>query len=100
MGSPPPAGSKNDVFRLRSVSNIVIAPASTGKDSNSNKVVIIIAQTNKGTFSKFIPFGRIFFTVDIKLIEPRMEETPAKWREKIAISTAGPPWDKFLDNGG
>jgi hypothetical protein len=36
IGSPPTAGSKNDMFRLRSVSSIVIASARTGSDSNNN----------------------------------------------------------------
>ena len=48
MGSPPPAGSKNDVFRFRSVSNIVIAPARTGKDNNRRRAVIPTAHTNNG----------------------------------------------------
>ena len=36
IGSPPIAGSKNDVFRLRSVSSIVIAPARTGSDARNS----------------------------------------------------------------
>jgi hypothetical protein len=36
----------------------------------------------------------------IKLIEPRMEEIPAKCREKIAKSTAPPLWDTLLAKGG
>lgn len=48
MGSPPPAGSKKAVFKLRSVSSIVIAPARTGKDNNKRTAVIRTAQTNKG----------------------------------------------------
>lgn len=34
IGSPPPLGSKNDVLKFRSVSSIVIAPASTGSANN------------------------------------------------------------------
>jgi len=78
------------VLRLRSVKSIVIAPARTGRESNRSRVVIITAHTKSGTFSGFMFLGRIFFTVDIKLIEPKIEEAPAKWREKIAMSTAGP----------
>lgn len=48
VGSPPADGSKNPVFQLRSVSNIVIAPASTGKESNKRKAVINTAHPNKG----------------------------------------------------
>jgi len=39
-GSPPPAQSKNAVLKLRSVNNIVIAPAKTGSDNNNKKAVI------------------------------------------------------------
>lgn len=39
-------------------------------------------------------------TVVIKLIAPKIEEAPAKWREKIAKSTDGPAWAKFLARGG
>lgn len=48
IGSPPPAGSKNEVFRFRSVSSIVIAPAKTGSDRRSRTTVIVTAHTNKG----------------------------------------------------
>ncbi|KAI4477771.1 hypothetical protein M0802_014668 [Mischocyttarus mexicanus] len=40
IGSPPPNGSKKDVLIFRSVNNIVIAPASTGKD-NKSKIAVI-----------------------------------------------------------
>jgi len=38
--------------------------------------------------------------VVIKLIEPRIEEVPARCKEKIARSTDGPAWAIFLANGG
>jgi hypothetical protein len=66
------------VFKFRSVKSIVIAPARTGRERRRRRVVIITAQTKSGTFSEFILDGRIFFTVDIKLTEPRIEEAPAK----------------------
>jgi hypothetical protein len=40
IGSPPPAGSKKDVLMFRSVSNMVMAPANTGKDNNNSTAVI------------------------------------------------------------
>ena len=40
IGSPPPAGSKKLVLKLRSVSNIVIPAARTGNESNNNIAVI------------------------------------------------------------
>lgn len=48
IGSPPPAGSKNVVFRFRSVRSIVIPAASTGRDSRSNTAVTRTDHTNKG----------------------------------------------------
>lgn len=48
MGSPPPAGSKKVVLRLRSVNSIVMPAASTGRDSSNRTAVIITDQTNKG----------------------------------------------------
>ena len=90
MGSPPPAGSKKEVFKFRSVSNIVIAPANTGKDNNNNKAVIPTDHTNKGTRSIRMPEPRIFIIVVIKLIEAKIDEIPAKCKEKIAKSTDGP----------
>lgn len=78
MGSPPPAGSKKEVFKFRSVNNIVIAPASTGKESNSNKAVINTAHTNRGSRSIVIPILRILITVVIKFTAPKIEDTPAK----------------------
>lgn len=72
------------------MSSIVIAPASTGKDRRRRIAVIFTAQTNRGIRSSRSPFERILITVVIKLIAPRIEEIPAKWREKMARSTEGP----------
>ena len=46
------------MFRLRPVSNIVIAPARTGRDNNSRRAVIVIDHTNSGIRSGFmlLPF--------------------------------------------
>lgn len=90
MGSPPPAGSKNDVLRFRSVSNIVIAPASTGNESNRSTTVITTAHTNNGIRSSRRPCHRILMTVVIKFTAPKIDEAPARCREKIARSTDGP----------
>ena len=99
MDLPPPAGSKNDVFRLRSVSGIVIAPARTGSDSNNSRAVMVIDHTNSGIDhtnsgidhtnsgidhtnsgirSGFTLFGFMLIVVVIKFTAPRMEDTPAK----------------------
>lgn len=67
-----------------------MAPAKTGKDNKSKIAVIKTDQTNRGIRSRDIPNDRILIMVVIKLIAPRIEEAPAKWSEKIAISTDGP----------
>jgi len=90
MGSPPPAGSKKDVFKFRSVNSIVIAPAKTGSLSKRSKAVIPTAHTNKGIRSRVIPEERILIIVVIKFTAPKIEETPAKCKEKILRSTDAP----------
>lgn len=75
---------------MRSVNSIVIAPASTGRESSRRTTVIVTAHTNNGIRSKWRPCQRILITVVMKFTAPKMEEAPAKWREKIARSTDGP----------
>lgn len=88
------------MFKFRSVNSIVIAPARTGKDSSSSTTVIVTAHTNNGIRSSRRPFQRILTTVVIKFSAPRIEDAPAKCKEKIARSTDGPAWAMFLANGG
>ena len=38
--------------------------------------------------------------VVIKLIAPKIEDTPARWREKIVKSTDAPAWARFPAKGG
>lgn len=47
-----------------------------------------------------IPLDRMLITVVIKLMEPKIEDTPARCREKIVISTDGPEWEMFAARGG
>lgn len=77
-----------------------MAPARTGKESSRRIVVTIKDQTKRGIRSAEQPFGRILRDVVMKLIDPRIEETPAKWREKMARSTDGPLWAVTLASGG
>ncbi|KAL1489260.1 hypothetical protein ABEB36_014193 [Hypothenemus hampei] len=77
IGSPPPAGSKNDEFTLRSVSSMVIAPARTGNDSSNKIAVIFTDHANSGSCSGCIPGGCILIIVEMKLIAPRIDDTPA-----------------------
>jgi len=90
MGSPPPEGSKKDVLKFRSVNNIVIAPANTGKERRSRIAVNNTDQTNNGIESNLIEDDRIFRMVVIKLIAPRIEDTPAKCNLKMAKSIEAP----------
>jgi len=90
MGSPPPLGSKKLVPKLRSVNNIVIAPAKTGKVVNNKTAVTKTVQTNKGSLCIYKPRALIFIIVVIKLIAPNIEAAPAKCRLKIAKSVEGP----------
>lgn len=69
---------------------MVIAPAKTGSDNNNKMAVIFTDQTNNGSRSNCIPRHRILIIVVIKFTAPRIEETPAKCREKIAKSTDPP----------
>jgi len=99
-GSPPPAGSKKEVFKLRSVRSIVIAPANTGKLSKRSKAVIPTAHTKRGIRSSRTPSLRILRIVVIKLTAPKIEEIPARCNEKILKSTEAPAWAIVLDRGG
>jgi len=69
------------VLKLRSVNNIVIAPANTGNESNNKNAVIYTAHTNKGVRCAVIPGARMLVIVTMKLIAPKIEETPAKCKE-------------------
>ncbi|KAK9508329.1 hypothetical protein O3M35_005920 [Rhynocoris fuscipes] len=77
-----------------------MAPASTGKDKRSKRAVIATDQTNRGIRSGVIPAGRILIIVEMKFTAPRIDDTPAKCKEKIARSTEAPLWAIFLDSGG
>jgi len=78
----------------------VIAPAKTGKESNNNTAVIKTAHTNNGIRSRLILKFRILSTVVIKFTAPKIDEIPAKCKEKIAQSTANPPCPILEDKGG
>jgi hypothetical protein len=67
-----------------------MAPASTGSDNNNRIAVINTDHTNNGIRSNVIPFDRILIIVVIKFTAPKIEEIPAKCKEKIAKSTEAP----------
>jgi hypothetical protein len=79
---------------------MVIAPANTGRDNKRRITVIFTDHTNRGTRSKCIPLERMLIIVEIKLIAPKIEETPARCREKIVISTEAPLCEMFDERGG
>lgn len=60
------------------MSNIVIPAARTGRDKSSNTAVIRTDQTNKGVWYCDNVGGFILIAVVIKLIAPKIEETPAR----------------------
>lgn len=85
---------------LRSVNNMVIAPANTGRDRRRRMAVIITLHGKRGVLSDFCRRNREFIMVVIKFAAPRIELIPAKWREKIAMSTDGPLWKVIWERGG
>lgn len=99
-GSPPPATSKNEVLKLRSVKTIVIPPASTGKDNNNKIAVITTAHPNNINLCNLIPGLLILNVVVMKFIAPKSELIPAKCKPNMAKSTLGPLWLCIPANGG
>jgi len=79
---------------------MVIAPAKIGKDKINKIAVIKIDHGNRGIWLIFILLGIIFRMVQIKLIAPKIEEIPAKCKEKIVKSTEMLLWAILLDKGG
>src|SRR5437764_12908148 len=67
-----------------------MAPAKTGIESSSRNTVTSCDHTNNGILCSVMPGARMLKIVVMKLIAPRIELAPARWSEKIAISTAGP----------
>ena len=53
-------------------------PASTGSDSSSRKTVTRIDHTNSGILCRVMPGARMLKIVVMKLIDPRIDETPAR----------------------
>jgi len=99
MGSPPPAGSKKEVLKFRSVNSMVIAPARTGKDRRRRRAVSSTDHTKRGISSSTMPSPRMLAMVVIKFALPRMLLTPAKCSAKIPRSTDLPGCPR-VDRGG
>jgi len=77
-----------------------IPPARTGSAVTKRIDVTRIDQTNSGILKRVIPLARMLTMVTIILIEPKIEETPARWRLRIAKSTEGPAWPLIPLKGG
>jgi len=78
----------------------VMPAARTGRERRSRTAVIRTAQTNKGVWYWEIAGGFMLIIVVIKLIAPRIEEIPARCREKIVRSTDAPACARFPASGG
>lgn len=85
---------------LRSNSNIVIAPAKTGRESKRRTAVNITAQENNLLNSNFSLKTQRLKNVVIKLIAPKIELAPAKCKEKIAKSTPSLGCARTWERGG
>lgn len=79
----------------------MIAPARTGREVISKTAVTATLHKNRGMRSREICLVvRLQIIVVRKLIEPRIEETPAMCSEKIAKSTEIPEWKRESESGG
>ena len=87
-------------MKFLSVSNIVIAPANTGRDKTNSTAVTNIDQTNKGILSIVIPGALMLSIVVMKLMEANIEETPPRCKLNIAMSTEPPEWACIELSGG
>lgn len=79
---------------------MVIPPARTGRDRSRSTTVITAAHTNRGSRSNVTPGPRMLRVVEMKFTAPKIEDAPARCREKIAKSTLLPPWATIPDRGG
>ena len=87
-------------MKFLSVKRSVIAPAKTGKDNTNKKAVIKTAQTKRGSLYINKPLHLKKKIVQIKFIEPAIEDIPAKCKLKIAKSIEAPEWPFIELNGG
>lgn len=70
--------------------SIVIPAASTGNERSRSTAVINTDHTKRGVWYWVIAGGFILMIVVIKLIAPKIEDTPARCREKMVRSTDAP----------
>lgn len=82
------------------MSSMVIPAARTGRDRSRSTAVIRTDHTNNGVWYCDIAGGFMLIMVVIKLMAPRMDDTPAKCREKIVRSTDAPACARLPARGG
>lgn len=88
------------MLQFRSRINIVRAPARTGRARINSPTVTRTDQIKRGIFSDGIPSIRLFIIVVVKLIDPKRDDTPARCKDRIVRSTAGPACATLPDKGG
>ena len=76
--SPPPAASKKVVPVMRSSNSSVKAPARKGVAITAMMLVASTAQHSSGIRQIVISGGRMLRMVTMKLIEPRIDDSPSK----------------------
>jgi hypothetical protein len=78
-----------------------MAPANTGRLTIRRTAVIATDHKNRGRRDKLkLVLIRETKIVVKKLILPRIDEMPARWRLKIARSTEIPVWNFLSERGG
>ena len=75
------------MFKLHSVKSMVSPVTNTGRERRRITAVISGDQTNNGVRYCVVAVVFFFLMVVIKLIAPKIDDTPAKCREKIIRST-------------
>lgn len=101
MASPPPAGSKKLVLKLRSVNNIVKPEPNTGKDKINKNEVVAIHTGNKCVCHMVLWLTHLLFRIQLKkFILPSKLPKPAVCRANILHSTEQLEWPTFELRGG
>ena len=78
----------------------MIPAANTGSESRRRTAVISTDHTNSGVWYCVMAGGFMLIIVVMKLIAPKIDDTPARCNEKIVRSTDAPAWAKFPARGG
>jgi len=79
---------------------MVIPAARTGSERRRSTAVIRTAQTKRGVWYWEMAGDFMLIIVVIKLIAPKIEETPARCSEKMVKSTEAPAWARLPASGG